>query len=135
MSRSSRRRSCWQASRRPAHRHLHTVVDTCGFTTARSITEAAALTDLFLFDLKLLDPERHRRLIGVPLDPIVRNLRILDDAGAKLWIRVPLVPGYNDDERNLEAIGRLVASLRGAPRLQSAAVPSAWLRQVRPDRS
>ena len=107
--------ACLAEARR---RNLHTVVETCGFASARSITEAAALTDLFLFDLKLLDPERHRRLIGVPLDPIIRNLRILDDAGAQLWIRVPLVPGYNDDERDLEALGRIVASLRGAPRLQ-----------------
>ena len=45
---------------------------------------AAPLTDLFLYDLKLLDPERHRAVVGVPLEPILRNLRLLDEAGANL---------------------------------------------------
>ena len=77
---------------------------------ARSETVARA-TNLFLYDLKVLDPERHLRYTGVPLDPILRNLRALDRAGATIWIRVPLIPAYNDDRANLTALGALVAGL------------------------
>ena len=68
-------------------------------------------------DLKVLDPERHLRFTGVPLAPILRNLRALDATGAHIWLRMPLVPGYNDDRANLEAVGTFAADLRHARRL------------------
>jgi pyruvate formate lyase activating enzyme len=64
-----------------------------------------------------MDPQRHRRFTGVGLAPILRNLRALDARGADVWIRVPLVPGHNDDDANLEALGRLVSGLRRTRRV------------------
>jgi pyruvate formate lyase activating enzyme len=90
---------------------IHTAVDTSGFASLHTIEAVAAVTNLFLYDLKVLDPERHLRHTGVPLDPIVRNLRWLDRAGATIWIRVPFIPTYNDDRPNLAALGALVAGL------------------------
>lgn len=98
-------------------RGFHTAVDTSGFASAAVVRRVASLTDLFLYDLKAMDPERHLALTGVPLAPILRNLRALDRAGAKIWVRVPFVPGRNDDRRNLEALGAFVASLRTTRRL------------------
>jgi pyruvate formate lyase activating enzyme len=106
--------ACLTEARR---RGLHVAVDTSGFASAAVMRRVAGLTDLFLYDLKAMDPERHLALTGVPLAPILRNLRALDRAGADIWIRVPLVPGHNDDRENLAALGAFVASLRATRRL------------------
>ena len=98
-------------------RGLHTTVDTSGFASPAVLRTVAQVTDLFLFDLKVLDPDRHRRYTGVPLEPILRNLRMLDETRATVWLRLPLVPGHNDDTANLEAVGRLAAGLRHTRRL------------------
>jgi pyruvate formate lyase activating enzyme len=92
-------------------RGLHTAVDTSGCAERGLIMKVAELTDLFLFDLKIMDAERHRELTGGDLAPIVENLRALDAAGAAISIRFPLVPGVTDDRENLDALGRLVSSL------------------------
>jgi pyruvate formate lyase activating enzyme len=87
--------ACLEAMRTRA---IHTVVDTCGVAPRATLLKAAALTDLFLYDLKILDPDRHLGLIGAPLGPILDNLRALDRVGADL-ARMPFIPGYNDDPR------------------------------------
>ena len=106
--------SCLEAAQR---RGIHTAVDTSGFASLRTIKTVARATNLFLYDLKVLDPVRHLRYTGVPLHPILRNLQALDRAGATIWIRVPLVPGYNDDRANLTALGDLVAGLSRTRRM------------------
>ena len=93
-------------------RGIRTAVDTSGFVERELLLRAAALTDLFLYDLKLMDDARHRELTGVPLAPVLANLRTLDDAGAAIWIRFPLIPGVTDDMENVKSLGRTVASLR-----------------------
>jgi pyruvate formate lyase activating enzyme len=101
--------ACLAAAR---DRGIHATVDTSGFAPRETILRVAAMTDLFLYDLKVLDPERHERLIGVPLAPILDNLVALDATGAAIWLRVPLVPGVNDDDRALDALIAFVAPLR-----------------------
>jgi pyruvate formate lyase activating enzyme len=101
--------ACLRACR---ERGLHTAVDTSGHAPRDVILEAATLTDLFLYDLKLLDEARHQELVGVPLAPVLDNLRALDEAGAQIWIRFPLIPGVTDSMDNVNALGRRVASLR-----------------------
>ena len=98
-------------------RGYHAAVDPSGYATERTILRVAEHADLFLYDLKVMDPDRHRRFTGVGLPPILRNLRALDQRGAAVWIRLPLVPGYNDDAANLEAVGRFVAGLRHTRRV------------------
>ncbi len=106
--------ACLAEARR---RGIRTAVDTSGFASQAVVRAVAPLTDLFLYDVKVLDPVRHLQYTGVPLEPILRNLRALDAAGAQIWLRVPLVPGYNDDPANLEALGLLAASLRNVRRV------------------
>jgi len=80
---------------------IHRVVDTSGYAQ-RSIIEAAAReTDLFLFDLKLIDARRHEKFTGVPNKIILDNLTFLNHLGADITIRIPLIPGINDDDDNL----------------------------------
>ena len=92
---------------------LRTAVDTCGFGCTEHLVAAGKLADLVLYDLKLMDDTRHRQFTGVSNRPILENLRALDDVHRNIWIRVPVIPGVNDDEASLEAIARFVTPLRG----------------------
>ena len=101
-------RACLEGSRERGH---HTAVDTCGHAPTRELLDVAAAVDLFLFDLKLMDDVRHRELLGVSNRLILDNARALGKRGAPMWLRVPLLPGVNDDQKNLEATARFARSL------------------------
>ena len=90
---------------------LHTAVDTSGFAGWEVIEQILPMTDLFLYDLKHMDPDLHLKYTGAPLAPVLRNLERLAERGAVVWLRVPLVPGINDDETNLRQVGELAARL------------------------
>ncbi len=92
-------------------RGLHRAVDTTGFAAPGVLRRVARETDLFLFDLKVMDPEVHRRVTGVPLQPIVDNLALLLSLGARVRIRIPLIPGVTSDE----SIDRTAALLETLP--------------------
>lgn len=88
-------------------RGLHTAVDTCGFAARSELLAAAPSVDLFLYDLKIADPEAHRLHVGLPLAPILDNLHALAATGARIWLRVPIVPGFTDDRAALGEIARI----------------------------
>ncbi len=73
---------------------------------------------LFLYDIKCIDPVKHRELTGVDNAPILDNLRYLDDAGVPFWIRCPLVPGLNDTDDDLAALRDFTATLRHAEKVE-----------------
>ena len=99
---------CLRASR---ERGYHTAVDTCGYAPTRRLVEVAGATDLILYDLKLMDGRRHLELAGVSNELILENARVIGERGVAIWIRFPLIPGVNDDEDNLAALGRFVRSM------------------------
>ena len=94
------------------HEGIPCAVDTCGEVPWSAFEAVLPVTELFLFDLKQMDPERHRRCTGVSNERILENLRRLSDTGKEIEIRMPLVPGFNDEEENLEAAGRFLAGLK-----------------------
>lgn len=94
-------------------RHLHTAVDTCGFACTDHLLGAAQRVDLFLFDLKFMDDARHRTHCGAPSQPILENLRALDQVHQRIWLRVPVIPGINDDAENLSGIAQFAGSMQG----------------------
>ena len=94
-------------------RGIHTAVDTCGFGPREYLLSLAPLTDLFLYDLKAIDEERHVRFTGVPNASILGNLSALGQVHPNIWIRMPLIPGLNDDDGQLEATARFVAPISG----------------------
>ncbi len=98
---------------------IHTVVDTSGFANWKVFEQIREDVDLFLYDLKHMDSIRHREVTGVPNDVILENLRRLNAAGSKCIVRIPLIPGINDDEKNLFESGKFLASL---PHIQSVEV-------------
>jgi len=96
-------------------RGLHTAVDTSGFTPWKILDEIRPLVDLFLFDLKLMDDVRHRKWTGVSNTNILSNLRRLSELGHKIIIRIPIIPGINDDDENLGQTGSFLVSLPNVP--------------------
>ena len=93
-------------------RGLHVAVDTCGHVPAENMRRILPYTDLFLYDLKHMDPEAHRRHTGQDNRLILGNLRLLSDAGAAILLRLPLIEGVNADSGNIEAVLALAAPLR-----------------------
>lgn len=94
-------------------RGIHRAVDTAGLVSTEILLEVAKRTDLFLFDLKLMNSEKHRKWIGVPNEKILENLKILAETGANINIRIPLIGSVNDDDYNLTESARFVAALSG----------------------
>nr|AIZ01119.1 putative pyruvate formate-lyase [bacterium enrichment culture] len=96
-------------------RDIHTVVDTCGFAPREAFEKIEPFVRLFLFDLKIMDPEIHRNFTSVSNELILSNLQWLSDQGAKVIIRIPVIPGVNDNEENMEATGKFLAGLPSRP--------------------
>ena len=92
---------------------LHCCVETCGFAPFSHFERLLPLVDLFLFDLKETDEERHRLFTGVPNRRILENLRLLHERGARLRLRLPLVPQYNARPEHLTSTAALIHSLPG----------------------
>ena len=94
---------------------IHTAVDTAGDVPWEVFARILPYTDLFLYDVKLMDPQSHKKYTGVWNYRILENLRQLLTAGAKVWIRVPVIPGINDGAQEREA---REAFLRNLPRAE-----------------
>lgn len=90
---------------------LHTALDTSGYAAWPDIDRIRDKVDLFLYDVKLPDNEKHRAYTGVPNDIILTNLRKLDELCHALSLRIPLIPGINDDDEAIRGFGELAASL------------------------
>ncbi|MDP3643752.1 MAG: glycyl-radical enzyme activating protein [Bacteroidota bacterium] len=94
-------------------RGIHRAIDTAGLAKTEFILNIAKRTDFFLYDLKMMDSEKHRKWTGVPNEKILENLKILAETGAKIIIRIPMISGVNDDIENMEATARFVSELSG----------------------
>ncbi len=101
--------------RRLKEKGIGTALDTCGFAAADVFTRALNEADVLLFDLKIMDRESHIAFTGQPNEPILQNmllarrLRETGEAGVRLWIRTPLIPGATATRENLNGIGRFIA--------------------------
>jgi pyruvate formate lyase activating enzyme len=93
---------------------IHTAVDTCGGYQPRLLTELLPFTDLILFDLKEIDPGKHQKFTGFPLEKVLDTFFSLCDclketaSDCEIWIRTPIIPGTTDRPDNIDGIGRLL---------------------------
>ncbi|UCB52565.1 MAG: glycyl-radical enzyme activating protein [Candidatus Zixiibacteriota bacterium] len=94
-------------------RGIHTAVDTCGHVDSDALMRIGEQVDLFLYDLKVIDDEKHESFTGVSNKLILENLKKLSDCGQRTIVRFPLVPGVNDDEKDIQEVGELLSSLGG----------------------
>jgi pyruvate formate lyase activating enzyme len=79
---------------------LHTTVDTSGFAAPSFLRKIIPFTDLFLYDLKLMDSEKHRFYTGIPNKIILENLQGLSSLNSKIRIRIPIIHDINDNDEN-----------------------------------
>jgi len=97
-------------------RELSTVVDTCGYVGEETLLSAIPHTDLFLWDVKDTNEDRHRKYTGATFEPILKNLALAAEAGAKIRLRCILINGVNTDEdhyRRLADIARGIKNFDG----------------------
>ena len=87
---------------------IHTAVETCGWANMKTIQRVLPFTDLFLFDLKIIDPELHLTFTGKPVRPVLENLAFLASGKADIMIRFPLIPGITDTLKNLEGVANIM---------------------------
>jgi pyruvate formate lyase activating enzyme len=81
---------------------IHTAVDTCGYADQELLLRLSEKVDLFLFDLKLLDPAAHLKYTGVSNEIILKNLAALASQSKSIIIRFPVIPGINDGMNNVQ---------------------------------
>lgn len=91
---------------------IHNCLDTCGFAPFDDYSQILKDVDIFLYDLKAGNSDKHYDWTGVPLEGILDNLFRLDDAGAGIILRCPLIPGFNDDDEHLKNIAVTANKLR-----------------------
>jgi len=89
---------------------IATALDTCGYADWGVYERLLPYLDLVLYDLKILDRERHRQATGVYPDRILANAAAIAERGMPMWVRTPVIPGYTDDEENIEALAAFIHS-------------------------
>lgn len=87
---------------------IHTAVDTAGHIPFESFGKILPYTDLFLYDIKIFDPEKHKKYTGVSNELILENLKKLSEAGEKIWIRIPIISDVNDSIEEMLKIKELL---------------------------
>jgi len=92
---------------------IHRCIDTTGFTNTKRLLEVAEKSEHFLYDLKMMDTDKHKEWTGVPNEKILENLKILAATGMSLNIRIPLIKGVNDDDKNIHESAKFIAALEG----------------------
>jgi pyruvate formate lyase activating enzyme len=96
---------------------FHLALDTSGFAAWEVLDRIARKFDLILYDLKIMNDVMHRKYTGVSNRLILDNLKRLSSVGKEIWVRVPLVPGVNDDEENMRRTADFLRPLRNIKRV------------------
>lgn len=87
---------------------IHTAVDTAGHVPFDYFERILPYTDLFLYDVKCLDSAKHKRYTGVENELILDNLKRLLAIGKPIWVRIPVIPTFNDTEEEMNEIKRFL---------------------------
>jgi len=87
---------------------IHTALETTGFVRWELITRLSRVTNLFLYDVKFIDSDCHKRYTGVSNDLILKNLMSLATLNCEIQVRVPCIPGINDGEDQIRSLAKYV---------------------------
>lgn len=90
---------------------IHTAVDTAGLLNFSILSKAAQYTDLFLYDIKLMDTTAHKKYTGADNAIILENLKNLTSIAKEIWIRTPIIPCASDSIDNITAIAKFIEAL------------------------
>ena len=84
--------------------YINTAIDTSGYCDTSALMQAAKTANYFLYDIKFIDSEKHKKYCGTPNDLVIKNLKSLADTKTKLLIRIPVIPTLNDDMAEMTGI-------------------------------
>jgi pyruvate formate lyase activating enzyme len=90
----------------------NTAVDTSGYASPECYKAIMPFTDIFLFDIKHLDDSKHLEFTGVSNIGIQENLKMIVRSGKNIMVRIPVIPGKNDDAENLAGVRELLAGMK-----------------------
>ncbi len=96
---------------------INTVVDTSGYANYKLFESIYDYTDIFLYDLKLMDDELHKKFTNVSNKTILQNLERLTERGNKVVIRIPLIPNISDTTENLSQVSQFISTLKNIRRI------------------
>lgn len=91
---------------------ISVAIDTCGYAPFDSFERILDNTDIFLYDIKLMDSKRHEKYTGKSNKIILENVKKLSKRGANIYLRIPLIEGINTDDENIEEIIRFALDLK-----------------------
>ena len=97
---------------------IHTAVDTAGHIPFESFEKILPYTDLFLYDIKIFDSQKHKQYVGVSNELILENLKKLFERKAKLWIRIPIIPDVNDSIEEIRKIKDFLKTIGTAEKIE-----------------
>lgn len=114
--------TCWpdfvlQLIARCREAGIHTAIDTCGYVTSEKSMACLEAADLLLFDMKGLDPEGHLHNTGKNNDVILNTLKHMNEIGKPVIIRIPYIPGYNDDPEMVQQEAQFLSTLECVERV------------------
>ena len=112
-------------------REIHTAVDTCGYSDSNILLRISNDVDLFLYDLKLINEHKHIQFTGVSNKLILENLKLLAQQGKNIIVRLPIIPGLNDDEDNILGTGKFVSSLKNVKEIHILPYHQAWIEKFK----
>jgi len=93
-------------------KNIHVTLDTSGYVSFEDLESVSRKVDLFLYDIKIMDKEKHEKYTGVSNKLILENLRKLSERGKPVAVRIPLVSGINDDDQNIQMLAEYLHSLK-----------------------
>lgn len=91
--------------------NIHTAVDTCGAVSFENLVRIAKYTDLFLYDIKLMDDEKHKMYVGTSNKLILENLKKLSKVHNNINIRMPIIEGVNAEDSHFEKTIEFIKNL------------------------
>ena len=101
---------------------INTALESSSYAAEESARKVYEATDHIFTDIKQMDPEIHRKLTGVSNEPILRNIqmaaKMLDTSRQHLVIRIPIIPGMNNDEENIRRTAEFARSLKVVDRIE-----------------
>jgi len=105
---------------------IHTAVDTSCYSTPEDLLRVAELADLIMCDIKLVEEDAMLHYTGVGPEPVLKNIRMLSEGRSNFIVRMPIVPGITDTERNMLGVRDFLVSLPRRPFLELLPYHSAW---------
>ena len=109
---------CLEVLKKAKEQGLHICMETCGHVNREILARSTEYVDLYLFDYKETDAEKHRAYTGVDNSLILENLRYLDSVGKQIILRCPIIPDFNDTKEHFDGIANISNELDGVVKVE-----------------